>query len=98
MKKLHFAVKLLSPRTTFPGDMTTEEHAIMQQHVAYNKSFLDEGIILVYGPVMDPAGVYGLGIFEVDDEEQVKTILNGDPASTIARYEYYPMMAVTPEK
>ncbi|WP_295718666.1 YciI family protein [Mucilaginibacter sp.] len=96
MEKLHFAVKLLSPRPTFPNDMTDSERTIMQQHIAYNRDFMDKGIILVFGPVMDPAGVYGLGIFVVDDEEQLKNIIAGAPVTSFAKYEYHRMMAVTP--
>lgn len=98
MEKLHFAVKLLSPRPTFPNDITDSERAIMQQHIAYNRDFMDKGIILVFGPVMDPAGIYGLGIFAVDDEEQLKNIIAGDPVTSFAKYEYHRMMAVTPSK
>jgi len=32
---MYFAIKLLSPRPTFPQDITPEEIAIMQLHRAY---------------------------------------------------------------
>ena len=63
MKK-HFALKLIAPRLTFAKDMSAEERAIMQQHVAYWKGLMDAGNVLVFGPVIDPKGVYGLGIVE----------------------------------
>jgi hypothetical protein len=31
----HFLYKLIPPRSTFPGDMTEAEGAIMQEHFAY---------------------------------------------------------------
>jgi uncharacterized protein len=31
----HFLFKLIPPRPTFPGDMTEEEGAIMEDHFGY---------------------------------------------------------------
>ena len=94
MEKRYFFVKLVPRRPTFAQDMTPDERAIMMQHVVYWKKFLDEGKVLVYGPVMDPAVVYGMGIVMTDDEEEVKTLIAGDPAGQINNYEYYPMRAI----
>jgi uncharacterized protein YciI len=94
MDKKHFALKLVPCRPTFAQDMSDEERAIMMQHVAYFKGLMDKGMVIVYGPVMDPKGVYGLGVVEVDDEAQVQDIIANDPASQINTYEYYPMRAV----
>ncbi|WP_018616129.1 YciI family protein [Segetibacter koreensis] len=98
MNKHYFVLKLLPNRPDFAETMTTEERNIMQQHVSYWKEYLDKGIMLVFGPVLDPKGVYGLGIIAVDNEEQVKTLIDNDPASAINKYEYHRMMAVVPEK
>lgn len=97
MKK-YFALKLVPCRPTFSQDMTPEERAIMQQHVAYWKGWMDKGFVLVYGPVIDPKGVYGLGVVGVETEEQVNELIANDPASQINTYEVYPMMAVVPAK
>jgi len=97
MKK-YFALKLLPNRPDFAQTMTPEERAVMQQHVAFWKTYIDKGIVLAYGPVLDPAGAYGLGIVCVDDEEQVKELIAGDPAATINKYVYHPMLAVVPQK
>ena len=94
MEKRSFFLKLVPCRPTFAQDMTPEERAIMMQHVAYWKRFLDEGKLLVYGPVMDPHAVYGMGIVLTEDEEEVKALIADDPAAQINTYEYYPMRAV----
>lgn len=96
--KQHFFLKLIPSRPTFAFDMTEEERKIMQAHVDYWGSFLDQGKIIVYGPVMDPAGPYGMGVMEAENEEEVKAFTRNDPASGINRYEIYPMRAVTPKK
>jgi len=94
MEKKHYALKLIPKRPIFPGDMTPEERTIMEHHVAYWKELMDKGKVIVFGPVMDPKGVYGFGIIEVDSEEQVHTFIADDPAGVINDYEYYPMRAI----
>jgi uncharacterized protein YciI len=85
-------------RLDFAQTMSEEERNIMQEHITYWKQYMDEGIMHIFGPVLDPNGVYGLGIISVESEEQVKELTKNDPASQINKYEYYPMMAVTREQ
>jgi uncharacterized protein len=94
MDKKHFALKLIPCRPTFSRDMTPEERAIMQQHIVYWRDLMDKGKVLVFGPVMDPKAVYGLGIIEAESEEEVKSFIANDPATTINTYEWHPMRAV----
>jgi uncharacterized protein YciI len=98
MNKKYFVLKLNPSRPDFAQTMTDEEKSIMQQHVVYWKERMDLGKVLVFGPVLDPDAVYGLGIVAVDDEQEVKEFIAGDPAYKINSYEYYPMLAVVPEK
>ncbi|MFL9484476.1 YciI family protein [Chitinophagaceae bacterium LWZ2-11] len=95
MKK-HFVLKLIPNRPSFAQDMTNEERMVMQKHVAYWTKLMSEGKVLVFGPVLDPAATYGLGIVEVDSEEDVKELIANDPAISINNYEYYSMLAITP--
>lgn len=92
--KMHYAVYLRPPRPDFMQTMTTEEKGIMQQHVVYWQELLHAGTMLVFGPVMDPKGGYGLGIVEVENEEQLRSLIDKDPAAKINKYEYYPMRAI----
>lgn len=55
---------------------------------------MKHGVMLVVGPVLDPKGVYGLGVVAVDDEEQLKNLIEGDPASIINRYEQLSNMSL----
>jgi uncharacterized protein YciI len=98
MNKLHFFVKLVPSRPTFSQDMTDEERKIMVEHIAYWKAYMAKGMVVVFGPVMDPAGVYGVGVLSVDNEDQVKEITGNDPASAINHYEIYPIRAITPDQ
>ena len=95
-EKKHFVIKLIPHRPTFAQDMTEEESNIMKQHAAYWKDKADKGIALVYGPVRDPKGAYGLGIVEVENEEEARRFAADDPAvkSGLNRIETYPMHAI----
>ncbi|HQQ94684.1 MAG TPA: YciI family protein [Bacteroidia bacterium] len=94
MEKQQFFLKLNPPRPSFMMDMTGDEKAIMQKHVAYWSGLLQEKIAIVFGPVLDPKGGYGAGVVSVDNEEHLKQILAKDPANGLNQYEYHPMRAV----
>ncbi len=96
MEKQYFMLKLNPCRPDFAQTMTQEERKIMEQHIVYWKEYMDKGIMLIFGPVLDPKGVYGLGIVKVDNVEQLKELIAGDPASQINHYEYHQMRAVEP--
>jgi uncharacterized protein YciI len=68
----------------------------MKTHAAYWKDKADQGIALIYGPVLDPKGEYGLGIIEVDNEDQARTYAANDPTvkSGLNRIEIHPMRAI----
>jgi uncharacterized protein len=76
----HFLYKLIPPRPTFPGDMTEDEGAIMQEHFGYWSEMIGERRAVAYGPVMDPNGSYGIAVLEVDDEETAARMAEHDPA------------------
>jgi uncharacterized protein len=65
MSKQHFFVRLIPPRATFQMDMTAEEKLLMQEHVRYTREKFAAGKVLLYGPVMAPAGAFGMAVFEV---------------------------------
>jgi uncharacterized protein YciI len=93
----YYSLKLIPPRLDFAQTMSGQERAVMQQHLAYWADLMQKGIALVYGPVLDPKGTYGLGIVAVEDEEQVRHITLHDPAAQINKYEYFPMLAIVRE-
>jgi uncharacterized protein len=98
MNKLHFVLYLNPPRPTFMHDMNEDERSIMQQHVMYWNNLMSEGKVVAFGPVLDPKSVYGIGIVEVENEDQVKDMIASDPANGLNTYEYYLMKAVTPKR
>ncbi|MBP1929059.1 uncharacterized protein YciI [Methanolinea mesophila] len=74
--------------------MNEAEARIMQAHVAYWRRLADEGSIVVFGPVSDPDGAWGMAVAEVDDAEEVRTMAAGDPVILSGlgfSYEIFPM-------
>jgi uncharacterized protein YciI len=96
--KKNFFLKLNPPRPSFMGDMTEQERNIMQKHVAYWDTYVQDGTVIVLGPVMDPKGGYGVAVVAVDSEEQLKQLISNDPANGLNSYEVYPMRAVTKQR
>ena len=93
-----YFLKLNPPRASFTIDMTGDERNIMQQHIAYWAPYVQDGTVIVLGPVMDPKGGYGIAVLAVDDEEQLNNLIAADPANGLNNYEVYPMRAVTKQR
>ena len=85
----HYLYKLIPPRPTFAADMSDAERAIMGQHVGYWQQLLDRGTAVVFGPVNDPAGGWGLAVLTAESEQEVEALGRSDPAVTseLARFE-----------
>jgi uncharacterized protein YciI len=77
-----FIFRLKAPRPTFALDMTDEEQAIMERHAAYWQRFINSGQMVVFGPVLDNTGSWGLGVVEAEDEEELRAFAAGDPVVT----------------
>ena len=88
---MYFLVRTNNPRPTFHLDMTEAQRATMAAHVAYWTAKAHEGISVVFGPVADPEGVYGIGVFEVADEAEMRGLLGEDPADGLLTYRLTPM-------
>jgi len=90
-----FLVRLLAPRPTFMFDMTEEERDVMGRHAAYWGELLAQGTAIVFGPVADPKGGWGVCIVRVADEAAVHALRDEDPVIKSGRgfsYEILPML------
>ena len=96
MEKQFYVLHLLPSRPDFALTMSSEEKSIMDQHIAYWTEKLKQGIVYAFGPVIDPKGIYGLGVVAVDNEQELKDFIANDPAGKINKYEYFPMQAIVP--
>jgi uncharacterized protein YciI len=62
--------------------MTDEERQIMGQHAAHWQPLIDAGRMVVFGPVLDATGSWGLGVVEADDEAEIRAFAAQDPVVT----------------
>lgn len=92
-EKKVFAYTLIPPRPTFGLDMTDAERAVMAEHAAYWTRLRDQGTAVAFGPVLDPAGHWGLAVVEVTSDAEVDQIRDNDPAvrTQIGAVEIHPM-------
>src|SRR4028119_805282 len=67
-----FVFRLKAPRATFALDMTDEEREIMGRHAAYWQPFIDSGQMVIFGPVLDSTGSWGLGVVAAADEAELR--------------------------
>jgi uncharacterized protein YciI len=93
--------RLIPPRKTFVTDMTEEERRAMGAHADYWRRLTAEGKVVVVGPVLDPAGPYGLGVVRLADDADPEALGRGDPvilAGLGFSFTLAPMMsAILPE-
>jgi hypothetical protein len=76
----YFLFKLIPPRRTFALDMTEAEGAIMHRHFAYWSRLIAERKAVAYGPVMDPNGLFGIGVLESENRIAALSLAIADPA------------------
>ena len=77
-----FIIRLIAPRPSFALDMTDDERAVMGQHAAHWQRFIESGQMVVFGPVVDGTGSWGLGVVEAEDEDELRAYAASDPAVT----------------
>jgi uncharacterized protein YciI len=75
--------------------MNAQEKSAMSEHAKYWAGKLQEGIVVAFGPVLDPRGIWGVGIVRAKDEARVEAMRDVDPAMLAdigMQYEILPMM------
>src|ERR1700738_3317559 len=59
--------------------MTPDEQDAMTRHAAYWRELMGAGRVVVYGPVADPEGVWGLGVVRAGSQAEVVELGEEDP-------------------
>jgi uncharacterized protein len=77
-----FVLRLKGPRPTFALDMSEEERQVMARHAAHWRPWIESGQMVIFGPVLDASGSWGLGVVEADDEEELRAFAASDPVVT----------------
>jgi len=80
MSESLFLFRLIPPRDDFAQTMTADEQQVMARHSQYWQELLTAGKVVVYGPVADPEGVWGLGIVRATSRGEVLELGDDDPS------------------
>jgi uncharacterized protein YciI len=84
-----FVLRLTAHRPTFALDMSDEEREIMGRHAAHWQPYLDSGQMVVFGPVLDDGGSFGLAVVEAADEEELRAFAAADPVVTTGTGQFH---------
>jgi uncharacterized protein len=89
-----FLFRLLPPRPDFAQTLTPQEQETMSRHAEYWMQLLANGRVVVFGPVADPEGVWGMGVVRADSHEEVVLLGQNDPAisSGVATFDVLEIM------
>ena len=77
-----FVFRLKAPRPNFALDMSEEEREVMGRHAAHWQPYIESGQMVVFGPVLDSTGSWGLGVVQSDDEDELRDFAARDPVVT----------------
>jgi uncharacterized protein YciI len=82
---------LHAPREDFAATMTPEERTVWAEHFERLQRLLREGVLILAGPTLGRTNT-GITVFEADDEDAARRIMEEDPAiaSGIATGELRP--------
>ncbi|KRA75419.1 hypothetical protein ASD89_08210 [Caulobacter sp. Root656] len=89
----YYLCKYIPPRADFLTTMSADEAGWIKQHGAYMNELLDQGVIVAHGPVLDPAGGYGVSLYQIGDEQDITAFTAQDPIikNGVGHYEHHPM-------
>ena len=73
---------------------STETMRIQEEHMTNIQRLGDEGKLIVAGPFLDDKDLRGIFVFDSESEEEVKDLVETDPAIIAGRlrYEIHPWM------
>jgi uncharacterized protein len=77
-----FVFRLRAPRPNFALDMSDEEREVMGRHAAHWQPYIESGQMVIFGPVLDSTGSWGLGVVQSDDEDELRDFAARDPVVT----------------
>ena len=83
-----FVLRLIGPRPDFAMTMTDEERELMGRHGEHWRPRVEAGDVVVFGPVLDDTGSWGLCVADVDDEAELRAYAAQDPTVQSGQFHY----------
>lgn len=92
----YFLCKYLPPRPDFLATMTPQERELMKRHGEYMNDLLAQGVIVAHGPVIDPAGSYGVSLYQIGNGQDIEAFTSEDPVVKhgVGHYEHFEMLSL----
>jgi uncharacterized protein YciI len=89
----YYMCKFVPPRADFLVTMTADESRLLKEHGFFLDDLLTKGLVVAHGPVLDPTGGFGLSLYQIEDDQDVRAITKEDPIvkNGIGHYEHFPM-------
>lgn len=75
-----YLMRLIPSRPDFASTMNAAEFSTMGRHVRYWSGYIASGTALIFSPVADPAGDWGMAVVRTPDRAGVDALAAGDPA------------------
>lgn len=75
-----YLYRLRAHRPDFAQTMTDAELATMRSHIEYWRGPFAAGKVLIYSPVADPDGSWGMCVVQADSETELDALRDSDPA------------------
>jgi uncharacterized protein YciI len=79
---------LTPPRPDFASTMSAAEREAMTAHVGYWRGQMDAGRVMIFTPVADPVGDWGMGVVKAESMADARSLGDADPAvvAGVGRY------------
>jgi uncharacterized protein YciI len=89
-----YLTKWVPPRGDFLATITEREKELFQQHGDWQTGLRETSQIVAHGPVVDPAGSYGVAIWEIQDDADIAALTAQDPIvrAGVGHYEHFAMI------
>lgn len=71
--------RIVPTRAEMVTEPTQSELDIVTAHFEYLVSLRDRGILILAGRTQEAQGTFGITIFEADDEEAARAVMDADP-------------------
>lgn len=89
-----YYLRLLKRGPLWTPEETPELERLQEAHLAYGRKLIEEGKIILNGPLLDNGYLRGVSIMRVDSQEEAQALADGDPSVQAGRLacEVHPWM------
>lgn len=89
----NYLCQFIAPRADFLATLSADEQQWMAEHGAFLNDLMQQGLIVAHGPVLDPAGAYGVSLYRIANDQDIATLTAQDPLvrNGVGHYVHHPM-------